>query len=111
MTNCGGGFRGWRGRPNTARAALAVFQGGPRGGAARRWDPLLALERRSGDSQLLHLVDERSALQAKFCGRAVGASDYPTDFLQSVQNQSALRCLESSCRRKGNNTLAACRWQ
>src|ERR1700716_1452327 len=77
----------------------------------RRGDSLLALERRSGNPQLLHLVDECSALQAKFCGRSFWAADDPTDFPQGLQNQSALRLLQSSGRRRNPNTRNPCRWQ
>jgi hypothetical protein len=46
-----------------------------------RWQHqvLSALETRAENSQLLHLVDQRSALHAKFDGCAFRAADYPTD--------------------------------
>jgi hypothetical protein len=43
----------------------------------------------AGISQLLHLVDQRSALPAKFGGGAFRAADHLTDFFKGVRNQSS----------------------
>src|SRR6266436_696029 len=59
---------------------------------------LSALETRAENSQLLHPVDQRSALQAKFGGCAGRAADYPTDGFQRTQNQLAF-CIPQCSRR------------
>src|SRR5229473_378195 len=56
----------------------------------RSWPtPILDdLWRRAENPQLMHFVDQRSALQAKFGGRAFRAADHPTDYNKSRQNVS-----------------------
>src|SRR5216684_3496930 len=66
------------------------------------------LETRPGNPQLLHLVDQRRALQAKFGGCPFRAPDHPTDSFKRVQNQSAFRVPQSSCSRRDEDTLSPC---
>src|SRR6266852_1396414 len=65
----------------------------------------------SGDPKLLHLVNQRSAFQAKFRGCAFRAADHPTDSFKRVQNQSAFGVFQSNCGRRDADTWSACRWQ
>ena len=55
-----------------------------------------ALEDRSGNPQLLHFADQRSALQAKFGRCAVRASDHPSGRFKCVQNHGAFGVFKSS---------------
>jgi len=54
---------------------------------------VITFEIRSGNTQLLHFVDERSALQAKFGSGTFWAADHPADSLKRAQNQIALGIL------------------
>jgi hypothetical protein len=59
------------------------------GPLARPLDHICVTETRSGNSQLLHLVDQRGALHAKFGGCTLWAADHPADGLESAQDQAA----------------------
>ncbi len=79
-----------------------------RGRLLRCWPHhiLAALEPRPGNPQLQHLVDQRSALQAKFGGCAIPSADHPTYCFKRVQNQIAFGVLQSSCCRRRDDTWA-----
>src|SRR5882724_8027566 len=62
---------------------------------------LVAKERRPENPQLLHFVDERSALQAKSGGGTLWSADHPTDSFKRLQNQRPLCVPQSSCRGRG----------
>ncbi len=47
---------------------------------------LVALQTRPGNPQLMHLVDQRSALQAKFGGCSLRAANHPTDAFERAQD-------------------------
>jgi hypothetical protein len=77
---------------------------------------LTALQNRSGNPQLLHLVDQCSALQAKFGGSAFPTADHPPHAFEHVQNQSPLVVLQSRDRCSSGsgsdgNTPTPRRWQ
>src|ERR1700722_6480941 len=50
---------------------------------------LAGFENRPGNTQLVHLVDQGGALQAKFGGSAFRTAYYPTHAFKSPENQSA----------------------
>src|SRR5216684_235146 len=76
-----------------------------------RWQHhvLSALETGAKNSQLLHPVDQRSALQSKFGGCACRAADYPIDGFQRTQNQLAL--CSPQCSWRTESTLSPRRAQ
>src|SRR4030088_721132 len=57
-----------------------------------------ALEIRPGNSQLLHLVNQCRALQAKFRGGTFRPAHHPTDVFKRPQNQSSFGVPQSSGR-------------
>ena len=53
----------------------------------------LCFETRSGYPKLLHFVDQRGPLKAKFRGRAFGAADSPLGLLQCAEDMGAFGVL------------------
>src|ERR1700682_573018 len=66
---------------------------------------LAALETRPGNTQLLRLVDQRSACQSKFGGCALRTTNYPADCSQRLQNQSPFGVAQRGCTRRGMGAL------
>jgi hypothetical protein len=76
-----------------------------------RWRPghfEIAFERRLRNPVPLDLVDQRSALQAKFGGCTIPSSDYSAGCLKRVQNQGASGIHQSSWSRDDAEMLRSC---
>src|SRR5271168_4819501 len=58
---------------------------------------LTALKTWPGDSQLLHLVDQRGALQTEFDGCAFRTTDHPPHSFQRLLNQSPFGVAQRCC--------------
>ena len=68
---------------------------------SRRLSYTLAfLETRPGNTKLLHLVDQRSAFQAKFSRCAFRTTNYPADRFKRLQNESAFGLAQRGCTRR-----------
>src|SRR5208282_1717194 len=70
------------------------------------WHILPAFRRRAGNPELLHLVDQRSALQSKPGGCALRAADYPTDCFKRAKNQSVFGVPQSRWSRENTDILS-----
>src|SRR5580704_5571873 len=66
-----------------------------------------AVEVRPVNPQLLHLADQRSALQAKFGRCTVRAADHPSGCFKCLQNHGAFGVLKSSRRRRNGCRLSS----
>ena len=77
-----------------ARIGLKILMGcrnreGSKSPSSNRWPDHVRRGREIGpvNPQLLHLVDQRRALQSQFGGRAFRAAEHPTNLLKRLQDQ------------------------
>jgi hypothetical protein len=73
------------------------------------WNPAHAWFAGPRNVQLLHLVNQRGALQAKLDSRALRSADYPVHCHQRLHNQSAFRVPEGGSRRRGEDCAGSLR--
>src|SRR2546423_1494694 len=70
-----------------------------------------AFSSRTSNTQLLHFVNQRSALETKFGGCALWSTNDPTDCFERAKNQRAFRVPQRSGSRRGDEVLRRRRWQ